>query len=215
MLYGTNKHIELLDIPSGYERNNDSTTDVYETLDTKNKSFNDFLRDLSSQCDGGVARLDKREDYISEKLRALLQDLSKRKANDEQIHVLLTLGAIHTRLFERFVSDLSLRCVGFKQVFSTVPQPYYYGAELMRKKLSGQEISKELLGKVFLEDIFELHIDAMTSFTDSNKTINLTRSIIEQFSFEDMQEVYETWNDEKVGRFVAIEIMKTEGYQEN
>lgn len=215
MLYGTYKHIELLDVPSGFEPEDEGAKDVYETLDTKTKSFSEFLHELNIETDSEVARQDKRENYISEKLKELLEGLARSDADNNQLRILLSIGAVHTRLYEKFVSDPALKHVVIKQEFSEVPQPYYYRADLTKRKLYGEEISEEFLAKLFLEDIFMSHVEAMTLFTDANDKIKLLRAIIEPFSFEDTKEIFETWNYERVGRYVAIEIMKTEGYQES
>jgi hypothetical protein len=215
MLYGSDKQVVILDIPSDFEESYDGSKNVYETLTPDSMDFSEFLYDLNTETDNEVANQDKREDFISERLMALVEDISTNTPSDEQVHVLLTIGAIHTRLFERFVSDPAPGYVTFKQVFSEIPQPYYYRAELIKRKLYGEEIGEELLAKVFLEDIFEIHVEALTSFADSNDKIKLLRKIIEPFSFDDTQKVFETWDNEKIGRFVAIEIMKTEGYQED
>ena len=215
MLHGGNKQIVVLDIPSDFESSYDASKDVYETLTDNPRSFDVFLHELDKETDNEVANQDKREEYISERLKALLQDVSTSSPSNEQLRILLTIGAIHTRLFERFVSDPALNHVAFKQVFSETPQPYYYRAELMKRKLYGEKISKEFLAKVFLEDVFELHVGALTSFTDANDKIRLLREIIEPFSFEDAQDVFETWNDQKIGQYVAIELLKREGYQES
>ncbi|HET9174086.1 MAG TPA: hypothetical protein VFN56_02275 [Candidatus Saccharimonadales bacterium] len=215
MLHGSNKQIVVLDIPSDFESIYDGSKDVYETLTDNSRSFSEFLHELDTETNNEVANQDKREDYISERLRTLLEDSAASNPSSEQIRILLTIGAIHTRLFERFVSDPSFKHVAFKQVFSENPQPYYYRAELMKRKLYGEKISEELLAKVFLEDICELHIDEMTSFTNANDKIRLLRAIIEPFSYDDAQKVFENWDNQKVGQFIAIEILKTEGYQES
>jgi len=212
MLYGSNKRIVVVDIPSDFESSYDGSKDVYETLTDNSRSFSEFLHELNIETDNEVANQAKREDYITERLKAFLEDTSTSNPSEEQLRVLLTIGAIHTRLFERFVGDPALEHVTFKQVFSETPQPYYYRAELMKRKLYGEEVNEELLAQVFLEDIFQPHVDAFTAFTDANDEIKLLRAIIESLSFEDAQKVFETWDDQKVAQFIAIEIMKTQGY---
>lgn len=190
MISYSKKPITLIDLPGGHYLINalDKSFEPFKLPD----DFKSALELIKSKLKK-MSELEKeREDYMISQIRPKVEKVLKnypQLSKKENIKVLISLGAVHTKVYH------SLKKTEREKVqrkFSRLPFIFSLEEEAMRKYGFGKEVDDELAAKVVLEGQFRsIFKDYLYEICDDNLKIGeLTRKIISQFSFNEIEEMF-------------------------
>lgn len=200
IIYGSKKPIFFVDILGDlYSKLNEKREEFEkEVLDAKSFFLSgrfDEAISLARECAKGLANIQiEREDFIR---RAIVKavpkmvkqhpdiDIQDKLKSGRPLKVLLSLGAVHTRIYHK----LKQVGVNVEREFSESPLIFPHWHELERSYIFDKEPSDELVARGLLEVILSRYIDEFSKSSQESSAI--LRKLVSQLSVSKIQHLSE------------------------
>jgi hypothetical protein len=203
-LFNTNKPFLLVDVPA----TDPVSQEILTLLQEPKKiifnpqwdgNFGNLLLGIRENSEKMALLQTRREDYIVRNLRAQLgktlfefyPDLGSR----EEIKVMISMGATHTRL----VSELRKKGMDVSRVYSDQPIIFPHDVEVLRRSQFNKVLSDELISQVILQKTIDYFwrkkLD--NAFPDTLQRANFLRRLISQFETSEVEALFEVYHREK------------------
>lgn len=191
LLYRSNKNVMFIDITSRSpiikELRGAATTEIETSGD-----FPQALAQTRRMIDRFTKANLARENQMLANLKQGFDDLFKQepelKAKDE-IKVLFSLGSAHASLSQRLMQK------GFdtKRTYSDLPVSFTYSSMATMRRMLNKDLDDEFTARTYLEvglfnSTYLGHLRELT--TDTNKLCRFTMHILRQFSYKDIENIY-------------------------
>lgn len=190
-LYGSNTYITSVDLTEDELLSQNIRNAVINLPQIEGNNFRDILQTHKQKFIDFANLTIQREDVMVDRYSKLVKNIQnssipqlKEKNN---INILYILGVNHTRVFDL----LKKRGFNINKIFSYDPYAYNYSGEVTVDLLSKKSVSDDLFARELFESAFEKFI-AQSWLEDDQKSSRLERKIISQFSFEELESIFNT-----------------------
>jgi hypothetical protein len=146
-----------------------------------------FLRRLRAAVLAEAEFILKREEKIKENLKKQIKEFLRGNpeyAKKENLKVLISLGAVHTKIYQ----DLSKKEPHVSREFSVMPAVYPSRYEAIRRVMFGKEVNDELLARGFVEKTL-LYPKLRELTDDSNKLFRALRKLSSRLTLKDIEQI--------------------------
>ena len=190
MIYNSNKHIALIDVPMDEEWGG-FLVPHYDGIYMKG-TFNEALESkrqkIKHYANGNKDREAYMQSHLLPKVQELLREYPVLKEKEE-VKILLFLGAGHTQMYHNLIRS------GQKatRMFSEMPYVYDFTTEGIRRYAFGNEVNDLLAARIILEELFNnsFGLLLLQRILKSEKRTSIGRKIIAQFSLEEAKDIFE------------------------
>lgn len=211
MLYGSRKLVLFIDVPHNNPLHR-SLVHAYSSNEVLTGSFSSFLDSLKINRRKIRELQTERENFLLTqfpiKMRELLAEYPQLKEK-EQIRVLLQLGSVHTGIYH----NLKKQGREVNREFSANPYVYDFESEVENRYGFGKDVSDELVAKVFLENMIiqQLLPKEITRTIATDKLDIFSRRVIPQFSFKEIEEIFNRLVKREDGRRIFADKFRQKG----
>ncbi len=194
LLYNSRKVITFADVPRGHEldeqiRNQKRFNPAFVMKQIQ--SFPTLLMILQGQEREYQDVENKREQFILRQIPKAVRSAFKNSPELKQkqkLEVLLSLGAMHTPIFQ----VLKGKHPETTRRFNRIPFVYDYAEEVRRRIKFNKPIDQLLMAKMALEHMIYKGIEDKlnTADVDNAAIVPIHREILDQFSYEEIEQIF-------------------------
>lgn len=191
MIYNSNKHIAIIDVPMTEASKGFKTSPHYDGINMKG-TFNEALESKRQKIKNYANAQKIREAYMQSHLLPKIQELLGEYPvlrEREDVGVLLFLGAGHTQLYHNLIRSGQ----NVTRMFNEMPHVYDFISEGLRRYAFGNEVNDLLVARIILEELFNnsFGLLLLQRILNSEKLSNIRRKIVSQFSYEDAEYIFD------------------------